>query len=421
MRNTLNKIDSKIYVRRLFCLCWIVYCVSYVGRLNYSAAMTVMINEGTLNSEQAGFIGMFYFFTYGIGQFINGFLGDKVSPKKMILAGLGVSAAANAGMGLSSHFMSMACMWGINGYFQSMIWAPIIRIFAEMLHEYDKLRCSVNIQSSSVAGTLIAYLLSAILLATRQWQSVFFMAAALLLAVAAIFGFGFQKVLIYANRHARPAKTVSTKEEIPSAPPKRGSFWKLLIHSEILFILVPTIIHGILKDGVTAWVPTYISESFDLAPSFSVLLTTVLPIINLSGAYIGWQVYRRTKKNLAKTNMFFFATAAISLFVLLRHGRASVFLTIILLAVITSSMMAINTLTISVYPLKFEKQQRVSSASGFLNAMAYIGSAFSTFAIGILVEYRGWHDTIMTWLAVAILASAICFLTIKKIQEDEKQ
>lgn len=84
-------------------------------------------------------------------------------------------------------------------------------------------------------------------------------------------------------------------------------------------------------------------------------------------------------------------------------------------------MMAVNTLSISIYPLKFEKDGRVSSVSGFLNAMAYIGTAFSTFAIGLIVKYRGWQDTIFTWLAMTIIAAAICFIAVKKIRDGEKK
>lgn len=419
MEYRLNKIDSPAYAKKLFFLCWLVYCTSYLGRLNYSAAMTVMMKENVLDSSQAGFISMLYFFAYGIGQMVNGFLGDRINPKRMILIGIGMSAAANACMGLSGSFVVMAVIWGINGYFQAMIWAPIIRIFAEMLNESDKINCSVNISSSGVVGTLLSYLLSAVLIGQFHWKSVFFVASILLFLVAVVFWFGFQSVLTYSNKNleVKSNEIRVEKEQVKKQDGKRTDFKTILFCSEILFILIPIIIHGVLKDGVTAWVPTYISSSFGLAPSFSVLVTTVLPIVNLAGAYAGWAIYRRMKKNIAKSNMVFFIGSVVSLILLLAFGRVSVILTVVLLAVITSSMMAVNTLSISVYPLKFEKDGRVSSVSGFLNAMAYIGTAISTFVIGLIVKYRGWQDTIYTWLAITVIASAICLLAVKKIRE----
>lgn len=423
MEYRLNKIDSPAYVKKLFCLCWLVYCTSYIGRLNYSAAMTVMINENVLDSGQAGFISMLYFFAYGIGQLVNGFLGDRLSPKRMILIGIGMSAAANVFMGLSDDFVIMAIIWGINGYFQAMIWAPIIRIFAEMLTEADKINCSVNISSSGVVGTLLSYIMSALLIAHFHWKSVFFVASFLLFLVAVVFWFGFQSVLTFSNKNIERKRNIieEDREGITEKPKLRTDFRTLLFCSEILFILIPIIIHGVLKDGVTAWVPTYISSNFGLTPSFSILLTTVLPIINLTGAYAGWAIYRKMGENIALSNMVFFICSAVSLILLMAFGRVSVILTVILLAVITSSMMAVNTLTISVYPLKFEKDGRVSSVSGFLNAMAYIGTAISTFAVGLIVKYRGWLDTIFTWLAITVIAFVICLLAVKKIREGERK
>lgn len=407
-----KKLDSPVYVRRLFLLCWLAYCVSYIGRLNYSSAMTAMIGDGTLTSTQAGFISMVYFFSYGIGQLINGFLADTADPRGMILTGLAGSALANAGMGLAGQFAVMGLMWGMNGYLQAMIWVPILRIFAEMLNESDKMLCGVNIQTSCVSGTLIAYVLSAALLAGRGWRSVFFAAAVLLLAAAVVFFAGFQKILAYADAHGTVREASPEKSD---APRKKSGFFRLLIGSDILLIFVPALIHGVLKDGVTAWVPTYISKSFGLAPAFSSLLTTILPVVNLLGAYIGWKVYRKMKENVSGSNFVFFSAAAAALVLLLWVGHLSALLTTVLLAVITCSMMAVNTLIITIYPMRFEKQGRVASVSGFLNATAYIGCAISTFVVGVLVESGGWNATIATWLAVTVLAMAVSFFTIKAL------
>lgn len=65
----------------------------------------------------------------------------------------------------------------------------------------------------------------------------------------------------------------------------------------MLILLFPIMVHGMLKDGVTTWVPTYISENFLTSPSFSVLITTLLPIFNLAGAYLARYIYQKCKNN----------------------------------------------------------------------------------------------------------------------------
>lgn len=393
----------------LFVLCWIAYFTSYLGRLNYSSAMTVMIKETVLSKSQAGFISMTYFFAYGIGQLLNGFLGDKVNPRKMIFLGLSISGAANLIMGCFADFGIMAAVWCINGYAQAMIWPPIIRIFAEMLEEKTKLRFCINIISTQALGTLASYLLSAAVIYLNGWNGVFFAAAALLIAAALLWDIKFRKIEKYSIEFGIED---GTEDEIKSGSRKENQvpFLSLLTGSGILVILIPVIVHGVLKDGVTSWVPTYISETFLTSPALSILVTTVLPVINLTGAYAAQYLYRKWKKQETKTAACFFLAATVSLLCLWLFGSKSLLLTVILLSVITASMMAVNTIFVNLLPLRFERAGRVSTVSGFLNSMAYLGCAISTFTIGILVQNNGWENTILSWLGITFLALIMCIL-----------
>lgn len=82
--NKLGKIKNSSTAFFLFLLCWIAYFTAYIGRLNYSSAMSDMIQTGILTQSHAGFISMLYFFSYGFGQLLNGILGDWLPPQKMI-------------------------------------------------------------------------------------------------------------------------------------------------------------------------------------------------------------------------------------------------------------------------------------------------------------------------------------------------
>ena len=162
-----------------------------------------------------------------------------------------------------------------------------------------------------------------------------------------------------------------------------------------------------LKDGVTQWVPTYICDSYDVSASFSVIMTMILPVINLSGAYLARFVQKRRPDREMENSAIFFAVATIALAGLLLLNGVNAILSILLFAVITSSMLAVNTLYISMIPMHFESLGRVSTVSGFLNAMAYIGSAVSTFTIGVMVEKNGWNMTILGWILLTAAALMI--------------
>ena len=354
---------------------------------------------------------MAYFFAYGIGQLLNGFLGDKVNPRKMIFLGLSISGGANLIMGCFTDFGIMAAVWCINGYAQAMIWPPIIRIFAEMLEEKTKLRFCINIISTQALGTLASYLLSAAVIYLNGWNGVFFAAAVLLIAAAFLWDIKFRKIEKFSMEFGQAYESEDKIKPQSRADSKtQVTFFQILAGSGILIVLIPVIVHGVLKDGVTSWVPTYISETFLTSPSLSILVTTVLPVINLTGAYAAQFLYRKWKKQETKTAACFFLAATVSLLCLWLLGNSSLILTVILLSVITASMMAVNTVFVNLLPLRFEKAGRVSTVSGFLNSMAYLGCAISTFTIGVLVQHTGWKNTILSWLGITFLALILCLL-----------
>lgn len=92
----------------------------------------------------------------------------------------------------------------------------------------------------------------------------------------------------------------------------------------------------------------------------------------------------------------------------------SMILTIVLFAMTTASMMGVNTIFVNFFPLRYEAIGKVSTVSGFMNGMAYVGTAVSTFTIGVLVEQKGWDVTIGSWVVMTFLALMVCMLGKKK-------
>lgn len=410
---TLYVINDYKKTRFLFWLCWMVYFTSYLGRLNYSSAMTVMIQEAIITKSEAGFISMLYFFAYGIGQLCNGLLGDRLHPGKMITGGLLASAVINIWMTYTQGFISMSLLWCMNGYAQSMIWPPIIRIFSEMLEEKKKVQYCIDIVSTQALGTLASYLLSAVIISRGKWELVFFTAGILLLAAAIVWTVSFKRIELYSRSCGIRREVSQEKNE------SRSSFSGLVLTSGMMMIVLPVVVHGMLKDGVTSWVPTYISETFRVSASFSIMVTTLLPIVNLSGAYMARFIYKKMGKHEIKAAVFFYVTATAALILLLVAGNKNLIITAVLFAVITATMMAVNTLFVNLYPLKFKAQGRVSAVSGFLNAMAYLGTALSSFSIGLLVQKKGWSVTLISWIGITFLAMVVC--QIASVREKKSQ
>ena len=109
-----KKIADKKMVNLLFIMCWLAYFSSYIGRLNFTSSMSEMILNNVITKKQAGSVNMMFFLSYGIGQFINGILGDKFKPRYMISGGLSLAGLANLLIPFSKNVGFFMLVWGLN-------------------------------------------------------------------------------------------------------------------------------------------------------------------------------------------------------------------------------------------------------------------------------------------------------------------
>lgn len=395
-----SRLRSGAQGKTLYLLSWLAYASAYIGRYNYSAVMGAITAENSLSLSAAGAVSTGYFICYAVGQIVFGLLSQSVSPYAMILIGLCGSGLCNLGAGaFSTSFMGL--LWGANGLFQAMIWPPIVRLFAESMPLERQKRACVSINSTTPAGTLAAYALSALLLQLADWHHVFFSCGGLLLGMAAVFWLG--------TAPLRRATTYAPQPEFQKQN-GAGNGPAALLAAGLGAMLLPVLLHGGLKDGVTNWVPSMIQSNFGISPAFSAAVAMALPLVNLSGAYLSGWLNEHCTHNELKTAGFLFALASVCLLALPLAMRTSLLLAVLLLAVTTASMLGVNTMFINVIPVKAGRHGGASMLSGTLNAVTYLGAAAATWGIGAAAEGCGWNAVFLLWLGMALLALLVSAL-----------
>lgn len=103
---------DSIRSRNLCLLCWIAYASTYICRLNYSAVMPELSRLGILGESRLAAISSAFFICYGVGQIFSGILGDKISPRKMIFAGILFSAVSNIFISFFHSFTALIILLG---------------------------------------------------------------------------------------------------------------------------------------------------------------------------------------------------------------------------------------------------------------------------------------------------------------------
>ncbi len=395
--------------RLLFVACWIAYCTAYLGRINYTAALTAIVADGVFTKSHAGLIGTVYFFCYGAGQVVSGVLGDRLSPYKLIGTGLVGTMCANIAMPLCSQsYIVMSVVWGFNGIAQSMLWTPILYIISNILPPEQRSRACLYIAASYPVGSLLSYSISAACIRLASWHFAFYVPA----AVAGV-------VIVFWIISARRAGKVLGRGQAPVAEEgngkKRGSAAAPFAASGAAVICVAILIQGMLKDGVNSWVPTLITEQYSVPAFFSVLLSALLPIINLSGAWFATKLFEGPfKRNEMATSFFCFLLALVPLIGFIFAAKFSIVLCVIFFALFTTLIVAINHLFITLIPVRFAKYGCASTVGGIFNSCTYIGSAVSTYGFGAASEKLGWSATVIFWIILGTLGATVCLACIRR-------
>ena len=118
-----------------------------------------------------GLMGSIFFVIYAAGQFINGFIGDILSPKKLLVGGLALVAATNVGISLLPPAAVILSLWGFNALAQSMLWGPSLRLVNEAYQDSPRSRLAAVILSTSIGvGSLLAIVLASFLAKIGLWS-----------------------------------------------------------------------------------------------------------------------------------------------------------------------------------------------------------------------------------------------------------
>ena len=389
----------------LFRLCWIAYTASYITRLNYSTAMSSMLAAGLFDKTFGGYLGTGFFACYGLGQLANGFLGDRIQPKHMIGIGITASGVMNILMAVLTNRYALLAAWCVNGYCCSMLWAPVIRCFSEYLVAEARSRAGVSISSTIPLGGIISYLMSSLVLGVSgSYRMLFIVSGIIGIAVGAIWVFGMNSlggyftevkpIITAENGIASGSDSATRKDTRP--------FFVLLATTGVLLAMICIFFNGVLKDGVTLWIPTLLSDGFGVSPSAASLVMTFLPVMNLAGAYVARFLDRRFFRNELATVCFMFGLSFVAVFLLYLIGRLSVVLAAFLVAVCTSSMLGANSMLLTFIPLSYSKIGRSSSITGFFDACSYLASAVSSPVIALISDNYGWDITVLSWCGVAL-------------------
>ncbi|MBR3704991.1 MAG: MFS transporter [Oscillospiraceae bacterium] len=371
----------------------LTYMVSYITRINFGAVIAEMVTETGMARADLALSLTGSFITYGLGQIVSGMCGDRFSPKKLVAYGLGATTVMNALIPLCTSPYHMLIVWSLNGFAQAFLWPPMVRLMTAQMSPEEYSHLVVRVSWGSSFGTILIYLLSPVFITLSGWRCVFLFSA--------VCGAGMLLIWLRCCRDSSPefkaSKTRTTSH---------GGM--VLLSPTMLCVMVTIILQGMLRDGVTTWMPSYIAQTYSLNNQTAILTGVILPLFAIISLQATSWLYRKRFTNPLLCMAVIFAVGAISSVALRLFSGSAATLSVLFSALLTGAMHGANLIQTGIIPAFFREYGNVATVSGILNSCTYIGSAISTYGIAVLSETIGWSDTLVLWALIAAVGMILC-------------
>lgn len=375
-----SKVRNAIFIGTL-CSC--SYLGIYFARNILSAVTPQIIEGGKYTTEYIGSLSSVFFFLYGCGQLVNGVIGEKIKARYMISFGLIFAGICNVVFPFLLDFsLSLHIVYGMIGFFLSMIYAPMTKVVAENMNLVYATRCSLGYTFASFFGSPLAGVAATLLV----WQSVFYVGSAALILMGvlcfAFFLFFEKKGIIQYNQYV----------------PQKGKGIKVLLENSIIKFTLISIITGVVRTTVVFWMPTYISQYLGFSSRQAAGIFTVASLVISMSAFVAIFLYERLHRKMDLTIFIFFAAAAV--FFLLLYFVKVPFLNIAFFTLAVMAADSAATMVWSRYCPSLRDTGMVSTATGFLDFVSYMAAAASTNIFAGAVTVIGWENLILVWFGL---------------------
>ena len=381
-------------IRNFTLLLTCMYMVSYITRINYGAVISEIATDvGGKDLASLAVTGSFV--TYGAGQLISGYMGDKIQARYLVFAGFLLTIAMNFTVSFLSNPIIMAVVWSVNGFAQAFMWPPVVKLMTEFLDGNNYKKTTVIVSYGASFGTMATYLISSLCVGVFSWRAMFVICAAIGLLMAVIW-------IKHCPLMDMKGSSVQTSEDAPKV--------KFGFPFIILAVMPIIVLQGALRDGVQTWMPEFIKSTFELK---GLLTGLALPLFSILSMRVTSKLYQSKITNeflCAGTMLGIGMLSSGALFVC--NGFNPVISTIFG-AMLTGCMHGVNMIMVCMVPPHFGKYGRISLISGVLNACTYVGSALSTYGIAKFSENFGWNNTILLWAGIALAGLLICVIFAK--------
>lgn len=389
------------------------YLFFYTGRQNFGWAIMGIGDEFNVSKQDIGWIGAGMLWAYGMGQFINGNLADKFGARRMMVLGGLLSFIMNWATSFSSSYVMVLIFWTLNGFCQSLGWAPGSRLVSNWWGSHERGKAFGFYVFAAGCSSILIYLLSIVMLDVYEfdWRWLFRLPVLLLLLGCTVF---YITVRDKPEDRGFPALEEEGNEKVDKE--EEGFLQRYLVvlkNKKFVLACLSIGFQNMARYGLLVWVPLYYLGT-KINDSSNTWIALALPVgMALGTVFFGQLSDRYFKSNRSKPIALSMTLAGLVVLLVYLVPKDNIMGGLILMFL--SGFLVYGPQS-CYWPLSPDLLgiKRSGTGVGVMNTFAYAFAGAGEPFIGYMADITGQENIVFVVTAVVCLLSAAIILLVKR-------
>jgi MFS transporter, OPA family, sugar phosphate sensor protein UhpC len=415
-------------------LSWLAYATYYTGRKGFSVAKKSIHDQLGVSESMLGAIDTVYLAAYAGGQFVNGFLGDRIGARRLVGFGMLLSSGLCAAFGSTSSAVLFLVLFGLNGYAQSTGWPGTTRAMAEWTTTANRGTVMAFWATCYQVGGIAASWLAGWLLGTYGWRSAFFGPAVVLAAVGLLVlsllraGPG-EREAPEGEEGRPPTCQAAHEEQEADAPHSQDDFseasrielrrraQRRVLRSRVLWCYGASYFFiKFIRYTLLFWLPYYLSKQLGYAEDHAAYVSTAFEAGGIAGVITVGILSDRLR---AYPRSAVAAVALVGLSIaLLAYSLLStwgVVANVVCLALVGAALFGPDSLICGAAAQDAGGPHAAAMATGFVNGLGSLGAILEGVLVPIIATELGWGSLIPALVGLGLLAAVALLPTVRRV------
>lgn len=442
----------KYWQWRTLIVLMIGYVMYYFVRKNLSAALPAMEAELGITKVQLGIFLTINGIVYGFSRFINGFLADRVSRKRLMALGLVLSSLVNFAICFSPKLDGVlnvldtegkatltlvyiiGSLWVINGYIHGMGFPPCASLMGRWFRPSElATKQSIWNSSHSIGAGIVVALCGALISAygNSAWSLCFAVPGAIAMVGAFIVYFGLKDTpsslglpeieeLEHEENPDLFKDAVSKGREELKGRQFKLFLRKMVFQNPVIWILsIANFCVYVIRFTILDWGTSFLTQykGFDISLASNIVASSEV-IGGVVGTLVaGWFTDKFMKNRAHRTCLIFAVCTTICLFAFWKTPATAHWFVSAVLICMSSFFVYGPQALLGVCASQQATNKVCATANGILGIFGYASTTISGIGFGYLADTYGWNSVFVVAICFGVAASLV-IATLWKVPAD---